>query len=91
VHKFLKSNHQHCKIADPQSLMSQKISVLNNVKYRFTMYNSHTEVNTVSLECFYCPPSPAAKSATPKLSGESMSCLRTDSVTTKLLFKSIHF
>jgi len=45
MHKFLKSKHQHYKIADQRSLISQSISVLNNAKYRFTKHNSHTEVN----------------------------------------------
>jgi len=53
MHKFLKSKHQHYKIADPRSMISQSISVLNNAKYRFTKYNSHTEVNTVSLQYYY--------------------------------------
>jgi len=52
VHKFLQSKHQHYKIADPRSLISQSTSVLNNVKYRFTDYNSHTEVSTFSLHRF---------------------------------------
>jgi len=34
------------------AVISQSINELNNVKYRFTKYNSHTEVNTVSLYCF---------------------------------------
>jgi len=48
----LQSKHQHYKIADPRSLVCQSINVLNSVNYRFTKYNSHTEVNTVSLYCF---------------------------------------
>jgi len=51
MHKFLQSTHQHYKIADPRSLISQSISVLNNAKYRFTKYSSLTGVNTVSI-CF---------------------------------------
>jgi len=42
----------HYKIADPRSLISQSINVLSNAKYRFTKYNSHTEVNKVSMQCF---------------------------------------
>jgi len=71
VLEFLQSKHQHYEIADPRSLVSRSINelnYLNNVKYRFTKYNSRTEVNTVSLYCFYCPPSPTTKSATPQLS-----------------------
>jgi len=49
VLEFLLSKHQHYKIADPRSLVSQSTIVLNSVKYRFTKYNSHTEVNTVSV------------------------------------------
>jgi len=49
---FLQLKHHHYKIADPRSLVNQSINVLNSVKYRFTEYNSHTDVNTVSLYCF---------------------------------------
>ena len=48
--EFLQLKHQYYKIADPCSDKSLKASM--NVKYRFTKYNSHTEVNTVRLYCF---------------------------------------
>jgi len=44
--------HQHYIISDARNLINQSISVLNNAKYRFTNYSSHTEVNTVNLLLF---------------------------------------
>ena len=57
-----------------------------NIFLQSTLETGHTEVNTVSLQCFYCPSPPTAESETPKLPRESTSCLRMDPETTKQLF-----